>query len=340
MNKVIDKAKTVINDRKKVKQMIINNMYENLQNLINNIEDMIEHNDIDIKKKTSLIKSKNIINKLVEEMLILKDIDDIKVIRRKLNYHINKIKNELENRNIKTNEYTKNVNLFRNDITEYTRCIKREDNIDYISSYDYLHMTKESKKEINNFINKEKDFNKRVNDRYNASKTIETNNKVIPIKNELVITPIKSVSEIDTNSIKEDNAAIKKAVMNNRMIRLISTYKLVKTSPYNGNFILKCKNLITNLPRYIHNNKKVKQMKNDYLTYYSGKDLFNLISMVKHSNSFKEAMGEIFRKNGKNSNFDVCTRKISELFDIMEEKNNVSSEDFDYIPLKQKVLTR
>ena len=343
MNKIIEKSKMVVSDRKKVKQTIINKMFENLENLIESIENDISNID-DIKKKESLTKSKNTIRKIVEELLLLENIEDIGTVRRKLNYHITKIKKELQNRNIEIDDYVTNVNLFRDDITEYVRCFKRNNNIDIISNYDYMHISKESKKEMNKFINREKDFNKRIEDKYSnprEKKIDEKKSKKIVIKEVNEIIPIESQINKANNEIKKDNDAIRKAVLNNRMINLINNYKLVRTNEYNGKFIRNLIKFIGNIPKYMHNKKKLKLMKNDYLNYYSGKDLFKLISMTKYNNSFKYALGSLFKKD-ESSKFYIYGKTLSNLFDIIDMKNNVeySSDDFNYESLKPKVLSR
>ena len=59
---------------------------------------------------------------------------------------------------------------------------------------------------------------------------------------------------------------------------------------------------IYNLPRYIHNKKAIKHMKNDYYLYYRGKDFQSFINYSIKRNSIKNSLRCIFSNSYLYSN--------------------------------------
>ena len=100
----------------------------NIQDLICNLN----YDETSVKKYEATLKAQMLIEKFTNDILEAKDIDEIKSIRNRLNYYINKVKTEIKERNVSEEDYNKyydNASILRKNIATYIRYIKREDNI-------------------------------------------------------------------------------------------------------------------------------------------------------------------------------------------------------------------
>ena len=74
-------------------------------------------------------------------------------------------------------------------------------------------------------------------------------------------------------------------------------YGIIPTEDYEENNLGEnIARLIHNIPKYNHNKKIIKRMKNDYYKYYRGSDLKSYIEYLKRRNSIKEGLKCIFSK--------------------------------------------
>ena len=105
----------------------------NIQDLVK----MIGYSEENIKKYEATLKAQVLISDLTNQIAKCNDIDEIKAIRNKLNYYINKVKTIIKERNISEEEYNKyyeNATNLRKSISTYIRFLKREDNINEIEA--------------------------------------------------------------------------------------------------------------------------------------------------------------------------------------------------------------
>lgn len=381
MNKInIDtKIDMIIKNREYIIKNVKKSLNANLKSTLVKIDDIIKSVPKEnLKERNALLKAKRMIIEITDEILLARSVDDIKKVREKLNYYINKVKKELVKRNIDeslSKNYNESVGALRNDITEFTRCIKRRNNIELLNT---LQRDDLSKEELQKILTSESKFNKRLMNKYMSSskESVKETVKLSGIdKKELVIkvndvtkdTKVgqdkKSDFEYDTEGIYpkqtkevvEENTDTKKIIpfptfhsklyINAKMIKSSVNYKLSRTETYNNDLLHNCKNLIINIPRYIHNKRMLKLMKNDYATYYSGHDLYDLIKATEYNNSVSKAVSYIFsktllgRKMAIGSHQEEVYRKsIDELLEVAEEyqkhiKSSSSEEDISFSPI-------
>ena len=135
---------------------------DNLENTINTLE----FDEKNVKKYKSIIKAKEMIASLTEEILNAKSVEDIVKLRSKINYYINKIKKELQKRNVSQTLYDETYNqvkYLRKDIATYIRFLKRESTLEEInnscSNVDKL--SSDEKNKLKKQLRNEHNYNKR-----------------------------------------------------------------------------------------------------------------------------------------------------------------------------------
>lgn len=133
-----EKITKINNDRKILLETVRDDIKCNglsTSNKINEIVSIIELDEKNVKKYNSIISAKEIISQLMEEIALAETKDDVEKIRTKINYYINKIKNEMKKRNISKeyfDELYSKTAILRKDISKYIRYLKRENNINRI----------------------------------------------------------------------------------------------------------------------------------------------------------------------------------------------------------------
>ena len=203
-----EKIEKIDNDRIIMLSMLKEKAIKDKENLSINMSEILKLLKIEEENHNeykSIIKSKELIMKLTEEIQNANDIEEIKKLRNKLNYYINKIKKELAKRNINNdivdNMYNQ-VAYLRKDISSYISYLKRQSNIDEIK-YLYKNIDNIPIEEIKKLKNKLE-----IETKYNRNNIKKLKNKSLSIENDNKIssnitTIEKKLKEKDKNTIEE-----------------------------------------------------------------------------------------------------------------------------------------
>lgn len=335
----------------KIKENIKNNNIELSKNInIETLESLLEHDKEYSKKYNSILKAKQLIFDLTEEITRTNDIEEIINLRKKINYYINKIKKELEkreNNNEQLEKIYEKVSYLRNDISQCLRFLKRENNIfeiDYfIQNNDFSN--KEKVEKLKKLVSNEIKYNKR-NLQNLADKTYpnvkkkkiienkkidnEQNVEKIEQKTEPIIVNIQH--DLSNNLQKTDNSeeTIDENYIDKRINLYDQQYKPAQLFDYNTVFFKRIINCFRNIPRYSWNQKMIKKAENDYNIYYHGQDLNGYIKYLKRKNSIITALLAIFKSSYLSKkeleylyNSEKCKEWIIEFFYNQENKNLV-----------------
>lgn len=169
MNNDLTRLEKIKSERKellnKIKESLNNNKCEYCDSLTE-ITSLIDYDDKSIKKYEAVVKSQELISKLIMEVLNSKNPEDIIKLRNKINYLINKVKKELKSRNVNNEElalYEEKTNYMRKSISTYVRCLKRDNNLNEIhnlmANYDSLSL--DDMKRLKKLLKNEKRYNTR-----------------------------------------------------------------------------------------------------------------------------------------------------------------------------------
>ena len=172
-----NKLEQIREQRKEVLQRVSENIKNNKFDLcesINDVLNVISVDETNIKKYEAIVKAKEIIADLIEQIINCKTPEEISKVRNRINYYINKIKTELKNRNFteeQINSYSEKVSNVRGEIAKYIRCLKRDNNLKELEKLiKYKKLNSEQKIDFivtDRFYNKikvlknEKSFNRR-----------------------------------------------------------------------------------------------------------------------------------------------------------------------------------
>lgn len=333
----LEKINQINNDRIILLNNIKNSLKENNENVLNSLDKCLTIINIDeknTKEYTSILEAKDIIESLILEINKANSIDEIKNIRNKLNYYINKVKEEIKKRNINENlynQYYNNVSYLRKDISKYIRYIKRENNISEITRLINLdNISDEENEQLKRLIRNELAYNKR---NLIEKENLNDNNEFIIENNNI---PTKDITEFDFSSLftpeKKENCEfilniddIEHKEEKKNDIEKISgqfktynnMYKIEETYEYNDNIVMNIINLLRNIPKYIKNKRKISWMLSDYYCYYKGKNLNDYINYSRNNNSILNAIKNIFKNTRLNNreneclnNHNLCTEYI------------------------------
>ena len=202
INKINDDRITILNIIKEN----ITNKHKNIDESINMALEVIKFDDKNTKEYKAIIEAQNLINDLTNQIIMATTVDEIQVIRKKINYYINKIKKEFEKRNINENELEvlkNNTDYLRKGISSYIRFLKRENNINMINVYNNLKgFSDEDKTKFKKLLDNELRYNKRF---INGKE----NNNHHSYKKDNNIKHIDSVEEELSNNSKNKGSANK-----------------------------------------------------------------------------------------------------------------------------------
>ena len=139
--------------------IILKNIKDKLLN--SNTDNLISENNIQINK------AKEIIVSLTNEISNCHDIEEIKRLRRKVNYYINKIKKEMHNRGIseeKISTYQEATSYLRKGMSQYISYLKREPKLDDINNLNsnFNSLNDEDKTRLKKLLNNELRYNREV----------------------------------------------------------------------------------------------------------------------------------------------------------------------------------
>ena len=105
-----EKIEKINNERILMLNIIKENINKNnisLSNNLNNIISTLNEDEKNTKKYKSILKAKQLIFELTEQIIIATSIEEITNLRKKINYYINKIKKELASREINEEVFDK-----------------------------------------------------------------------------------------------------------------------------------------------------------------------------------------------------------------------------------------
>lgn len=170
MNNDLIRLERIKKERKELLESIreqLKNSNDNFSEDLSKIMLCINLDDGSIKKYEAIIKSQDLVTNLIIEVLNCSTKEDVLKLRNKINYLINKIKKELENRNISEkdiNLYKDKIKDVRKDISSFVRYLKRNDTISEIESLieRYNDLNKDELKRLKKLLKNERSYNSRI----------------------------------------------------------------------------------------------------------------------------------------------------------------------------------
>lgn len=321
-----EKIDRITNDRLVLLNSVKDNLKYNNSKVIENIDEIINYlykDEAATKEYKAIIKAKQLIEDLTNEILESNSIEEIIAIRKKINYYINKIKNELKERNdnqVVSYKFSNRVNDLRSDISNYIRYTKREYNINEIIRLNSIEkISLEDKEKLKRLLRNElnymrKHVKKIKNDEVinNASRVLDERLETIfksKAKSEKLVTKslfLKSPFNLCFNT--EDYYKERYEVYN-------SKYGLNKVYEYDKSTFKNIIYLFINVPKYIENKKKIKLMEMDFERYYGGEDLRYYIEYTRKNNSFTNAIKTILQNTRLSSREKECLKEHDKYMD-------------------------
>ncbi len=335
MNNYEDKINNIKETEKYLLEMVkeeINRQNSILNFNIQEIIKTIDYNRENNKKYEATLNAQVLIKELTEQIAKSNDIDEIKAIRNKLNYYINKVKTVIKERNISEEEYNKyyeNATNLRKSIAKYIRFLKREDNISEIerlhnkedlTDEEELLLKKKIKLETNygrrnsNVTTTKKEEIKKENNDSSLEKLLKqlgrSEEKIDrkPLNLNLNIEPKKEIipTEVDIEKFK-------KSIINHR-VNVIGydnvdsfllertdvfsgRYQIKKNNKYDGCLVHNIANFIKNVPNFIHNKGRIKMMERDCSIYDRSPEFIGFIEYTRYSNSIKKNISKLFENS-------------------------------------------
>lgn len=166
-NKINERINKLVDDR----QFLLKQSKEHINRdngiLVEDISIIIDNYNNESKEYKTIVKAKQMIYQLTEEISCANTVEDIVRLRKKINYYINKIKKELATRNIEQSEFVQiyeQVNSLRGNISKYLRFLKRDNNLKEINRLyeNFENLTKEECSALRKMISNELKYNKRI----------------------------------------------------------------------------------------------------------------------------------------------------------------------------------
>lgn len=278
------------------------------------------------KEYKSILKAKQLIFELTNEISITTNADEVVALRKKINYYINKIKKEIARRNVNQDSFKQmynEVTYLRNSMALYIRFLKRESIQNQILTFykNSDNLSIEDSAKLKKLLNNELNYNKRLlkylnNERKDDFKNVEiSTSKIVEngIEEKVLITPpqeeqganLLSVSssllarleeKFDSHhAVNETDPWLKEDFLDERIRCYNIKYQFARLFKYDGTFFTNIANLFHNIPRYNWNKKIIKNAERDYNRFYHGQDLEFFIDYSKKRNSIKTALAVIFK---------------------------------------------
>jgi hypothetical protein len=362
-----DKIKKINDDRSIMLHKVKDKINGDNKGVSNNYEDVFSILDNDSKNSQeykSIMKAKELIAKLVDEVCNASSVEEVIALRKKINYYINKIKKELVKRNITEEEYEKvsdKVNSLRRNVAMLIRVMKRDDTLKEIDSlyekYDNL-----SDEDIINFkklLSKEMSYNSRtLRNMDNNIVGTKVRKKKVEILN--IVDDVQQINNIDESTVinvspchnEVSDSNIHNSLIDERVICVKNEENIYNTNNsnknslldrvnyyvshyqgnpllvYNGSLVKNITLLLRNIPRYNKNKKLIKYAEMDYNTFYHGKDLEAFIAYSKRRNSIGLALDIIFKKGHLNEREIECLYQHERCVEWIDEF--FVGEDIEY----------
>lgn len=168
MSKRIDKRISEIKgERVELLKMVKNNLADSGSLFSSYLDSVIKALVIDeksTKKYCAYVDAQNMIVSLLQDMSEAKTKEEVVALRKRINYYINKIKEEIKKRNIDSTTleaYQEEASKVRGQITKAVRILKRESNLELIDSL-YSRIEELNQEELialKKALDREKSFN-------------------------------------------------------------------------------------------------------------------------------------------------------------------------------------
>jgi len=290
------------------------------------ISEVLDYDEKNIKKYEAIVNAQELIVNLTKEITDAKNEEEIIAIRKKLNYYINKIKNEIKKRNINPEyleKYQNSISYLRKDIAKYIRFLKRANTICEIENLNsnYESLSEEDKEKLKKLLRTEARYNHRnlnykektnskPKDNKNIShegmekRVLEQNNtqkdEKIPETNKQEKNTIggldidkfvDTVKKAAENSIISDVEYLEKRIKDYNI-----SYRIDTTYDYSKSIFVDIVSMIKNIPIYLQNQKKIKYMEQESERFYRGADLISYIAYLKQKNSIRQALKSVFNR--------------------------------------------
>ncbi len=305
----------------------IKNGNENVLNNVDEIMSLLNYDDENIKKYESLKQAQELINTLTLEIANSNSKEEIELLRKKLNYYINKIKNEAKKRNINYNDYYANVSNIRKDISKYIRFLKKQNQINELDEINnnYELLNEEEKKNFQKKLSSARSYNTRI------KKEKEKKELVIEKEDILKEDEINN-SKLEFNYTKQerlldlmDSYSSDEEFLSSKIEEFNQRYDLNKTYDYNESLGKNMISFLKNIPIYNTNKKLLRKMYFDYANFYSGDDLGLYIDYTRRNNSIIEGLKGIFKKsslyNKENVYLESHERCLKWILSCIKRKN-------------------
>lgn len=272
--------------------------------LLGDILRVLNYDGDSLKKITSYFNAKQLIASLVEEIANSDNLEDIVKIRKKLNYYISKVKEELNARNIgpvTKESYQNRVNAMRGDISRYVRYLRRANNISEIDSLfnRYSSLNVDEMKRLKKLISMELSYNRR-NLYTKKEETVdeEPKEKVVLKEDKKIDVPTstKSTIVLPTNMNQVEFHEVED-FLKDKIRYYHRQYGVDATLDYTDNKKRNIFNLLKNIPRFHNNKKATERMLAAYTYYFRNNDLLAYMEYLRRRNSIKNNLRYIFSQS-------------------------------------------
>ncbi len=199
-----------INKIKEERYELLKEVRENINNcnekVLDNASDIINALNCDeknIKKYEALKKAQSLIESLTKEIANATTKEEVESLRKKLNYYINKVKDEAKKRNIDYSKYYEHATNLRKNIAKYIRFIKRKEQIDMLENVNnnYEELNDDALKMLSKQISSARNYNTRVIKE--GKRTSTNNNSSLVTMEQTKEEEIENVSLNNETEIKE-----------------------------------------------------------------------------------------------------------------------------------------
>ena len=321
---------------------------------IDEVLNQLNIDEVSVKRYEALVNAKELIENLTFQIVETDDPQEIVEIRKKLNYYINKIKNEAKKRQIpqeKLDNYQEKTLVFRKDIAKYIRFLKRKNNIDEIECLNSKveSLSKEELKKLKKMINNEINYNRRNSFDGMTKETIEVNNEkkdVIDNRDEKsflqTVYDVQNKSDVFVEkdkplSFKIDKLECPRPIvpefhfeninefLDYKVNRYKQIYGIKDTYDYGNSFFSNLLSFVKNVPIYCDNKKRIKNMQCVSNIFYSGQDLLGYVEYSLKRNSIRNGLKSLFCKSYLYSDGIKCLNDHNRCVEWIVEHCNMDS---------------
>lgn len=359
MNNYEEKIKNIKETEKYLLEIARNAITTQNKILNLNIQDlicMLNYDESTVKKYESTLKAQMLIEKFTNDILEAKDVDEIKAIRNRLNYYINKVKTEIKDRNVSEEEYNKyyeNATLLRKNIARYVRFMKREENIKEIDrlSENIDSLNEDELNNLKRLLRLESDYGKRNK---NPNPVKKEEKKQNDDSKDFEKRLSRLFSEYKRNEEPKENKESLKIVFNNdkkvsqsyveydnldsylshRINVFNNRYVLKKVNKYDGSLVHNIAEFIKNIPVFRENKKRIEKMKQASVYYDRTPEFIGFIEYNKRDNSLMKNFKKVFKNTTVRNKERLYLEEHKNCIDWIKKFCHVNRMQIDY---KKKV---